>query len=147
MSTVMSRTARQQFLSDLHVGVLSVATGPSGGTLAVPIWYDYSPERGVWVITSEVSPKGKALAATGRYSLVVQDEAIPYKYVSVEGPVVEVRPVDHEGDLLPLSIRYMGDDAGTAYAEKYAAATTGTDRVYTMHPEHWASSDMTSLFG
>ena len=45
----------------------------------MPIWYDYSPERGVWVITSQVSPKGKALAATGRYSLVVQDEAIPYR--------------------------------------------------------------------
>jgi hypothetical protein len=59
---------------------------PGGGTIAVPIWYDFTPERGVWVITSRTSPKGRAIDATGRYALVVQEEQIPYRYVSVEGP-------------------------------------------------------------
>jgi hypothetical protein len=145
MTTVMTREAREQFLSDLHVGVLSVATG-DGGTLTVPIWYDYAPDRGVRVITSPASAKGGALSTAGRYSLVVQNEGLPYKYVSVEGPVTEVRPVDVDGDLLPLSIRYLGDDMGTRYAKEWAAATGGTDRVYTMRPKRWASSDMTSLF-
>jgi uncharacterized protein len=145
MTTVMSRAAREQFLSDLHVGVLSVATG-AGGTLAVPVWYDYSPDRGVRVVTSRVSPKGEAIEATGRYALAVQDETIPYKYVSVEGPVTEVRPVDLEADLRPLAIRYLGDDAGSHYADQWADAGGGDDRVYVMQPERWASADMTEMF-
>jgi len=148
MSTVMPRAARQQFLSDVHVGVLSVAaTGDPSGTLAVPIWYDYAPEVGVWVITSRVSAKGKALEAAGRYALVVQDEQIPYKYVSVEGPIIDVRLVDFEGDLLPMAVRYLDDHLGANYAKQWAEADTGADHVYTMRPQRWASADMTSLFG
>jgi hypothetical protein len=152
MTTVMSKAAREQFLSDLHVGVLSVATGSAGGTLAVPIWYDYSPDRGVSVITGPASVKGRALEAAGRYSLVVQHEALPYKYVSVEGPVTEVRLVDLTGDLLPMAVRYLGEDVGNDYAKQWAATTASAttaaaDRVYTMRPERWASADMTSMFG
>jgi len=149
MSTVMTTVARERFLSDVHVGVLSVAAaddGHAGGTLAVPIWYDFTPARGVWVITSHVSPKGKALAATGRFALVVQDEQTPYRYVSVEGPVTEVRDVDLEADLLPMAVRYFGHELGTHYAEQWAKADTGVDRVYTMRPQHWATADMTSTF-
>src|SRR5687767_11458292 len=122
MTTVMSRSAREQFLSDLHVGVLSVASGASG-TVAVPVWYDYSPDQGVRVVTGPASAKGRALAAAGRYSLTVQDESLPYKYVSVEGPVTEVRPVDLDADLRPLSIRYLGDDLGAQYAKEWAATS------------------------
>ena len=145
MTTVMTREAREQFLSDLHVGVLSIANGDSG-TVAVPVWYDYAPDRGVRVITSEASAKGRALAAAGRYSLTVQDEDLPYKYVSVEGPVTDVRTVEPDGDLLPMSVRYLGDDLGARYAKEWAA-TSDAYRMYTMHPERWASSDMTALFG
>jgi hypothetical protein len=67
--------------------------------------------------------------------------------VSVKGPVTEVRSVGLDDDLLPMSVRYLGDDTGIAYAKQWAATTTGADRVYTMRPEHWASADMTSLFG
>jgi nitroimidazol reductase NimA-like FMN-containing flavoprotein (pyridoxamine 5'-phosphate oxidase superfamily) len=144
MTTVMTREAREQFLSDLHVGVLSVATG-DGGTLTVPIWYDYTPDQGVRVITARISPKAAAIEATGRYSLAVQDEAIPYKYVSVEGPVTEIRPVDIEHDMLPLSIRYMGDELGPRYAEGWAPERDDF-LVYIMRPERWASADMTEMF-
>lgn len=148
MTTVMSREAREQFLSDLHVGVLSVVrdADTKGSTLSVPIWYRYTPDEGVSVITSTESAKGRALAAAGRYSLAVQDEAVPYKYVSVEGPVTDVRPVDYEADLLPMSVRYLGPEAGTRYAEEWAASTSSTDRLYTMTPTNWSSADFTTFF-
>ncbi len=149
MSTVMARATREQFLADLHVGVLSVAVpeADGGGTITVPIWYDFTPERGVWVITSQVSPKAKALAATGRYALVVQEEAVPYRYVSVEGPVVEVRPTDLEGDLLPMAVRYLGEEVGARYARGWAAGGgEDNDLVYTMRPQRWASADMSAAF-
>lgn len=143
----MTREARERFLSELHVGVLSVAEpGEREGTLAVPIWYDYAPDRGVWVITSRVSAKGKALEVAGRFALAAQKERLPYEYVSVEGPVIEVRPVDPEADLLPMAIRYLGDELGTQYAKDWAAVTTGDDHVYTMRPQRWASADLTAAF-
>jgi hypothetical protein len=86
------------------------------------------------------------METTGRYALVAQDEARPYRYVSVEGPITEVRRVDPEGDLLPLAIRYLGVELGTRYAEGWAAGDNGADRLYTMRPQHWASADMTAAF-
>lgn len=147
MTTIMTRTARERFLSGLHVGVMSVAVpGHGGGTLAVPIWYDYAPDRGVWVITSRESAKGKALEAAGRFGLAVQHEQIPYEYVSVEGPITDVHIADLDGDLLPMAVRYLGDELGGRYAEQWAATNTGVDHVYTIHPERWASADMASTF-
>ena len=48
----MTRAEREAFLAGQHVGIISIDE-PGRGPLAVPIWYDYSPERGVWVITGE----------------------------------------------------------------------------------------------
>lgn len=148
MSTAMTAAARQQFLADRHVGVLSVVTEhpgttPTTATLAVPIWYDYSPETGVSVITSPTSAKAVALEAAGRFALVAQTEDIPYRYVAVEGPITDIRRCDPESDLLPMAIRYLGTDLGTTYAEQ-----TGADvnTVYVMQPEHWWSTDLTEAF-
>jgi nitroimidazol reductase NimA-like FMN-containing flavoprotein (pyridoxamine 5'-phosphate oxidase superfamily) len=88
MSFVMSAEEREQFLAGLHVGVLSVAAGDDRGPLAVPVWYDYRAGGQVSVITGRGTRKGRAIRAAGRMSLCAQDESPPYRYVSVEGPVV-----------------------------------------------------------
>lgn len=140
----MSQTAREAFLADLHVGVISVVDpDPSRGVLAVPIWYQYSPDEGVTVITSPTSRKGRAIEAAGRYSLVAQDETPPYKYVSVEGPVVETVPSDLEEHLRPMAVRYLGEKAGNRYAEG-SATSPSTGVVYRMQPEHWYTVDYSS---
>jgi uncharacterized protein len=137
----MTEAQRQAFLADLHVGVLSVADpDPSRGSLTVPIWYEYSPTDGVSVITSPDSRKGKAIEATGRFSLVAQQESVPYMYVSVEGPVVETIPCDLDEHLRPMAVRYLGEKAGTAYAEGWAASPA-IDVVHRMSPERWFSFD------
>ena len=43
MSIAMSVTGRKEFLVGVRVGVLSVAVGTAGQTLAVPVWYSYQP--------------------------------------------------------------------------------------------------------
>jgi uncharacterized protein len=137
----MTESARQEFLAGLHVGVLSVVDpDPTRGTLTIPIWYRYSPSEGVTVITSPTSRKGKAIEAAGRFSLVAQQEALPYKYVSVEGPVVETIPCDLEDHLRPMAVRYLGDKAGNAYAEGWAKSPS-TDVVYRMEPQRWFTVD------
>lgn len=145
MSTVMSRDQRESFLTSLHVGTLSVAsTVDERAPLAVPIWYDYSPAAGVRIITSRLSRKGVAIERAGRFALVVQDESLPYRYVSVDGPVVETRPCELDRDLIPMATRYLGVETGAAYAEDWHSATTGDDYVYVMRPEHWLSADLTA---
>ena len=86
--TAMTQTEKEAFLADLHVGMISIERD-GAAPLCVPIWYDYTPDLGVWVITGSESQKGRALLAAGRFALCAQQEALPYKYVSVEGATLE----------------------------------------------------------
>ena len=88
--TAMTQTEKESYLADLHVGVLAI-NEPGAGPLTVPIWYDYEPGGNLWMITGTNSRKGKLLNLGDRVSLAAQSEAAPYKYVSVEGPIVEIK--------------------------------------------------------
>jgi hypothetical protein len=139
----MTPSEREAFLADLHVGVLSVPDpDPARSALAVPIWYAYAPGGTVDIVTSPTSAKGEALAKAGRFSLVAQREPLPYRYVSVEGPIVATDPCDLERDLRPLAIRYLGDAAGSAYADGWLALDPGAT-TFRMRPERWLSYDST----
>ena len=113
MSTTMNAKQREAFLSDLHVGVLSISRDQKG-PLTVPIWYDYETGGDVWMITSASSSKGRLLKKTARISLCVQTEQAPYQYVSVEGPFT-TQPL-RAGQLLHMATRYLGTQGGKAYA-------------------------------
>lgn len=109
MSLAMTQQEREAFLADLHVGILGVNHGKV--PLAVPIWYAYKPGGDVWVITNRESIKGKALDATGRFSLCAQSEDLPYKYVTVAGSVSVVEDSSHD-TLLTMATRYLGPKLG-----------------------------------
>jgi nitroimidazol reductase NimA-like FMN-containing flavoprotein (pyridoxamine 5'-phosphate oxidase superfamily) len=149
MSTRLTVAEREAFLSDVRIGVLSVASDRADrAPISAPVWYDFSPEAGVTVIMNGKSRKGVALETARRFILVVQSEAIPYRYVTVEGPVTDVRRPDTEKDLLPLAIRYLGEDRGRAYAKEWEeAGAAETDLVYVMKPTHWNTADFTSDLG
>ena len=139
----MSQAEREAFLADLHVGIISIEQ-PDRAPLTVPIWYDFDPEVGVWVITGASSLKGKLLTASGRYSLCAQTETPPYQYVSVEGLVIETRPADVEKDLRPMAHRYLGQEFG----DQYVAGTAddgGRSLVYIMRPERWLTVDYSKM--
>ena len=90
------------------------------------------------------SRKGKALERATRFSLVAQQEEMPYRYVSVEGPIVERRPADTERDRRPMAQRYFGVELGNAYIDSQAGAG---DFVYRMRPERWLTVDYSRLSG
>ena len=92
-------------------GSISVAED-GHGPLVVPIWYSYGPGGEVRSITGRTSRKGKLLERAGRFSLCVQTETPPYKYVSVEGPIVAVEAADLERDRRPVARRYLGTEVG-----------------------------------
>ncbi len=144
MSLSMSVAERHAFLADLHVGVISIEQ-QGAPPLAVPIWYDFDPEVGVWVITRPDGQKGRCLLGVGRFALCAQVETPPaYKYVSVEGPVVETRSADLERDLRPMAHRYLGAELGDLYLKGNSGES---DVVFSMRPERWRTVDYAKLGG
>ena len=134
--TAMTETEKQEYLADLHVGVLSLNDN-SNGPLTAPIWYDYEPGGELWFITGPNSLKGKLLEIGVRLSLVAQSEEPPYKYVSVEGPVVSIRE-STEDDLLAMAVRYLGETGGKQYTENSNVSGGVLVRI---KPERWLAVD------
>ena len=105
MGKPMTHEEREHYLADRHVGMLSVAR-MGKAPLVVPIWYDYEPGGELWVMTPRDSAKYKFLERENRFSLCVQTESWPYRYVSVSGPVTSVEPRD-ETTVRSLVERYI----------------------------------------
>ncbi len=144
MQLSMSKQERDAFLMGLHVGVISIEQ-EAAPPLSVPIWYDYRPEAGVWVITGSESAKGKALRAAGRYTLVAQEEQPPtYRYVSVEGQITQTRPADREKDTRPMAHRYFGKELGDLYIDSQQGEES---LVFVMTPERWRTVDYGKVGG
>jgi pyridoxine/pyridoxamine 5'-phosphate oxidase len=138
----MSRSEREAFLAEPHVGVISIEQ-PGRPPLAVAIWYDFDPTIGVWVITGKDSQKGRRLAEAGRFALCAQSEEPPlYRYVSVEGPIRSVRPTGLEEDRRPMARRYFGTQLGDQFVDRNDA---GDSLVFTMQPERWRTVDYRKL--
>jgi hypothetical protein len=139
MWVAMSAAEREEFLAGVHVGVLSAAMGTAGRTLAVPVWYSYQPGRLVTVLTGRRSRKAVAIRAAGRFGVCVQDASPPYRYVSVEGPVVREEELDPP-ERLAMARRYLG----TAGGDRYVADNPDPGRnnvAFRMRPQRWLSQD------
>lgn len=137
MASPMTEADREQYLAAVHVGVLAVERD-GRAPLAVPIWYRYEPGGLVTILIGPDSLKAKLLASSGRFSLCVQTEQVPYKYVMVEGPIVETRQCDLEADARVMARRYLGREMGDQYVED------GDDSnmiCVSMRPEVWYSVD------
>ena len=142
MSHAMTKAEREAFLAGLHVGVIGINVGDR--PLAVPIWYDYEPGGDVWVITGPDGIKGRALDQTRRYSMCAQAENVPYKYVTVEGPVTAIEDCS-EQIRLAMAERYLGAEMAPGYIAA-TAEQAGSSRVYRMTPERWYTVDYAKDF-
>src|SRR5262249_24974961 len=139
MSLAMTKQEREAFLADVHVGVISIPE-PGRGPLTVPVWYSYDPGGELRLVTGRTSRKGHLLARSARLSLWAQTETSPYKYVSVEGPIVAIETSDVERDLRPIARRYLGSQAGDQYVD--TTRSEHQDNVLVrMRPERWLSVD------
>src|SRR3984957_11413705 len=110
----MTTAEREEFLAGLHVAVLSV-DDPGRGPLTVPVWYAYAPGGTVNVITDGQSMKAKRLRAAGWFSLCAQAETMPYRYVSVEGPISAIDEAVAPDERRAMAVRYLGTEAGELY--------------------------------
>jgi hypothetical protein len=134
--TKMTQDEKEAYLSEVRIGVLAINDAGSG-PLTAPLWYDYRPGGEIFMIVAADSRKGKLLAVGQRVSLVVQCEALPYSYVSVEGPVTSVSPVTFD-ELLSMAYRYLGEKQGRQYAQ---AAGIEKEIGVRVRPERWLAVD------
>ncbi|MEM7541647.1 MAG: pyridoxamine 5'-phosphate oxidase family protein [Pseudomonadota bacterium] len=134
----MSKEDREAFLSEPRVGVLGVEE-QGRSPRVVPVWFNFAPEIGIWILSNQDSKKTKLLKAAGSFSICVQDEApLAYRHVSVQGPIVEVRECELERDLRPLAHRYLGQERGDRFAEDFFVQGS---IIFTMAPKHWVTAD------
>ena len=139
MSFAMTKPEREAFLAEVHVGVVAIPE-PGRGPLAVPVWYAYEPGGDLRFVTARGSRKGQLIAKAPRLSLCAQTETPPYKYVSVEGPIVGRDASDLERDLRPIARRYLGRQGGDQYVEG-TRGEHGDDMLVRLRPERWLTVD------
>jgi hypothetical protein len=124
--------------------MLSVAA-PGRGPLTVPIWYAYEPGGEIVIVTGKSSRKAKLLREAGRATFVVQTEELPYKYVSVEGPV-SLADADVDRDVRPIAHRYLGTELGDGYIDQTRTENPYGDALVRLRPERWNTVDYAKQF-
>jgi nitroimidazol reductase NimA-like FMN-containing flavoprotein (pyridoxamine 5'-phosphate oxidase superfamily) len=135
----MTQEERETFLAEPHVGILSVTAEPERAPLTTPIWYEYQPGGLVKVITAPGLRKVRLIKESGRFALCAQVAEIEdYRYVSVEGPVTEIRPTSRQ-ERFDMAARYMGD-AATDYVNASEESAADNVAIY-MWPERWNTFD------
>ena len=132
----MTSDEREQFLADTHVGVVAVERADRA-PLAVPIWYGYRPGGEVLLWTESESLKSKVIRDAGRFTITVQDEQPPYKYVTAEGDVTAIGPAD-DAEVRAIAVRYRGQEAGGQFTDQNL---TPTSIIIRMLPRRWLSTD------
>jgi|TARA_B100000959_G_C14881675_1_gene582800 nitroimidazol reductase NimA-like FMN-containing flavoprotein (pyridoxamine 5'-phosphate oxidase superfamily) len=141
MNLKMSRNEREAFLADVHVGVISIPR-QGRGPLTAPIWYSYELGDEVLVGMGRDSLKGQLITEGAVISLCAQDEKPPYKYVTIEGPVVSITDTNTDRDTRPMAIRYLGQELGDQYADQSSDAGNIQVRI---KPEVWLTVDYGKL--
>jgi PPOX class probable F420-dependent enzyme len=138
----MTRAAREAFLAETHVGVLAVSE-EGNAPCAVPVWYRYAPGDVVRITMPRAARKMRLLRAAGRASLCAQVETVPYKYVSVAGPV-EIVDGAVEEDQREMALRYLGPKLGERYL-RATASDRANEVLVLLRPERWWSVDFSLL--
>ena len=141
----MTCEEREAFLAEPYVGVLSVTAEPERAPLATPIWYEYQPGGLVRVITAPGQRKVRLIEEAGRFALCAQLAKVEdYRYVSVEGPVIEIRLASWQ-ERYDMAARYMGPDQATRYVNATEESESG-NIVIRMRPEQWNTFDFRRTF-
>ena len=137
----MSEAERQAFLAETHVAVLSVPRADGRPPLSGPVWYAYEPGGDVLATIAASGEKARLLAASPTASLCAQTEQLPYKFVTVAGPVV-LEPAD-DSLRREIAARYLA----ASILEDYLASSGDAAEMLTMRltPRSWYSNDFGKL--
>jgi len=124
------------FLQEIHIAILSI-NRDNQSPHSTPVWYTYSPNETIWFMASPGTKKSKLMSVGTHVSLVAQTENDPYKYVSIEGHILDISKGDLEQDLRSISRRYLGEKGGDEYVASFDTwesdrYTIEIDKIMTM---------------
>ena len=150
MPRQLTERERQEFLAEPHIGVLSVASDDDRPPLTVPVWYGYRPGGNASFFTGTRGRKArkiKLIQDSGVLSLAVQREKFPYRYVTVEGTVIQIdRPPSAE-QMFAVVRRYLPEEAAQGFV-KAELELPGSELVlFTIRPDRWLTADFTDEVG
>lgn len=143
MPRSLTETEREAFLAEPHIAVMSLPSHDARPPLAFPTWYGYEPGGHLTYYTYRTEPKSRKqrlLRDGSAVSLCVQREEIPYRYVTVEGTVIDVNEAPTAEERLAIINRYLPADEAQAYLEREIAS--GVDLAFfTIRPDRWSGFD------
>ena len=140
MNLKMNDEERDAFLAETRIAIICIER-KERPPLAVPIWYSYDPAVGISVSTQNDSLKAKLLKAAGRFTIIVQEEERPHRYVSAEGPIIDFRAVDPEKDIRPMAEVYAPEEV-----EMYIQASSQfPSSLIVMKPDTWRTMDQSKV--
>ncbi|MEC9270245.1 MAG: pyridoxamine 5'-phosphate oxidase family protein [Actinomycetota bacterium] len=133
----MNDEERDTFLNEVRVGVLAIERDDKG-PLCAPIWYRYSTDLGFEIAMAYDSAKSILLRRHGAATICVQDEQLPYRYVTAEGQatVELMTPEERDEVLRDIAIRYLGEQLGNQYADAFPGHE---EAKVTIKPRRWNS--------
>jgi len=128
-----------------RVGRLATVT-PGGEPRVVPVWFRTLDDK-VLVHTGAGMAKARNIEATGQYALAVDDDAWPYRGVSVWGSARLLDPEAAVGDLrsfmTDIAVSYLGVDVGMPIGESLSDPSW-PHTIIELTVERWIAFDYSS---
>ena len=135
----MDRPAMEALLAERRV-MLFCANRGGKEPFVTPVWYEYCDGR-IFITTGLDNAKVRLVQRNPAVTLCVQREDWPYRAVLIRGRA-EVHPGRDAALLRRLSHRYLGRDAGDAYADFNLVNTTESDgATLVVTPSAWRAWD------
>lgn len=144
MSRQLTEQERQVFLAEPRVGVISIASDDERPPLTVPIWYHYEPGGAITILTGTQGRKARKvrlIQKTGTVSITVQHPAPPYKYVTVEGTVVNADNPPTADQMLAIVRRYLPENYAQGFVQGELANPGPDLTLFTIRPDRWLTAD------
>jgi nitroimidazol reductase NimA-like FMN-containing flavoprotein (pyridoxamine 5'-phosphate oxidase superfamily) len=146
----MTQTEREEFLAETRVAVVSVTGEDGRPPLAVPVWYGYEPGGNLSFFTGTQgrrARKSELIDRAGVLTLSVQHGEVPYRYVTVEGTVVNASRPPSPEQMLAVARRYLPEQYAQGFVEEELGRADSHLVLYEVRPDRWLTNDFTDDTG
>ena len=128
MSAMTDRELAEFLRRPLVVSLTTIR--PDGSPHSTPVWFAYDGQRFLFIMGSD-SVKVRNVRGDARVSICIATHEEPYGYVVVNG-AGEIGTEGVEELTRSLSVRYIGQERGPAYADQLLSEVAGV--VLTVTP-------------
>jgi hypothetical protein len=116
----------------------------------VRVWYHHQPGGNVTFFTGTQgrrSRKADLIEVAGVVSLCVQQETFPYRYVTIEGTIVQTDRLPGAEQALAIVRRYLPEEQAQGFVAAELDHPSGEFVLSSVRPDHWHSLDFSDVTG